>query len=304
MKTELSNLLLTEKYRPVKLEELILDQKESLLNSLKSGKTIPSYIFYSNRPGTGKSSCAKAIANYLDCDMLYLNSSMDRGIDTVRDKIRLYAQSMSSKEGVKRLVFLDEADGLTPQSLNSLRNLMEEYSENCFFIFTCNDLNKIIEPIRSRCILINFERPSKKEILGRLEYICHHEKIETDVEDLVKLIDKCYPDIRAMILTLQSSLLDKKTLLIDYTDYKDTLHAIKNKDTLTIYAKVFGSDFNILAFNRWFFTHLMENANEYGFEKTSKIALSLAEIEKYWNLGANLPIIFIAEMLRIAELLK
>jgi len=300
---ELQKLILTERWRPDNLKDLILENKATVLNNIKSKDTIPSFIFYSNRPGTGKSSCGKAIANELDCDILYLNSSMDRGIDTIRDKIKLFAQSMSSKTGVKRLVLLDEADGLTTQALNSLRNLMEEYSSNVFFIFTANDINKIIEPIRSRCVCINFERPPKKEIISRIEYICQKENIEADIEDIVKLVDTHYPDIRSMILTLQSSLLDKKPLLVDYQDYKDFLSAIKLKDIQTIYAKVYGSDFNILAFNRWFFSHLIAKYDTYGYEKASKIALSLAEVEKYWNLGANLQIIFIAEMLKIGDIL-
>jgi replication factor C small subunit len=199
---------------------------------------------------------------------------------------------------------MDEADGVTTIAQNSLRNMMEEYSENCFFILTANDLNKIIEPIRSRCVLVNFERPNKKEIIGRLEYICQEEKIEADIEDIVKLVDKCYPDIRAMILTLQSSKIDGTPLLVDYQEYADFLHAIKMKDIQTIYHKVFGTNFNILTFDRFMFNYLIENYSELGYSKCSRIALSIAEVEKYWNLGANLNIIFIAEILKISGILN
>jgi replication factor C small subunit len=251
---------------------------------------------------TGKSSCAKAIAKELDCDVKYLNSSLERGIEVVRDEVRLFAQSMSSKEGTKRLVFMDEADGVTSTAQNSLRNMMEEYSSNCFFILTCNDLNKIIEPIRSRCVIINFERPNKREIVSRLEYICSQEKIEADIEDISKLVDKLYPDIRSMILTLQSCKLDNKPLLVDYNEYNEFIKAIKLKDVQTIYSKVFGGSFDILSFNRFFFNHLMENYDKYQV-KTKEIALCLAEVEKYWNLGSNINIIFISEMLKVSDIL-
>lgn len=301
-KTELENKILTEKWRPNSLKDIILENKETLINHLKSGDSIPSFIFYSSSPGTGKTTTAKAIAKELNCDIKYLNSSLERGIEVVRDEVRLFAQSMSSNPKAKRLVFMDEADGITSIAQNSLRNIMEEYSDNCFFILTCNDIGKIIEPIRSRCILINFERPNKKEIVSRLEYICEQEKIQADIEDIVKLTEKLYPDIRAMILTLQSSLLDNKPLLVDYQEFNDFLQAVKLKDVQYIYRKVFGSDFDILAFNRFLFNHLIENYGEYG-SKTKDIALSLAEVEKCWNLGVNLPIVFTAEMLKISDLM-
>jgi len=303
MKNELESMVFVEKYRPDTLKDLILENKQTIINQLKSKNTIPSFILYSNKPGTGKSSCAKAIAKELDCDTLYLNSSLDRGIEVVRDEIRLFTQSMSSKEETKRLVFMDEADGISSVAQNSLRNIMEEYSSNCFFILTANDVSKIIEPIRSRCVMINFERPNRKEIVDRLEYICSEEKIEADIEDIVKLVDKLYPDIRSMIMTLQSCKLDNKPLLVEYDEYNEFIKAIKLKDVQTIYSKVFGSSFDILGFNRFFFNHLMENYDKYQ-GKTKEIALCLAEVEKYWNLGANLPIIFISEMLKVADILQ
>ena len=301
---ELQKLIWTEKYRPKKLDDIIFNDKERIKKYLTTPVSLPSFIFYSSSPGTGKTSLAKIIIDELQCDSLIMNSSIERGIDIVREKIKLFAQSMSSNQKTKRLILMDEADYVTAVAQASLRNMLEEYSDNAFWIFSANDLNKIIEPIRSRCVIFNFERPNKKEIINRLEYICKEEKIEYDIEDLARLINICYPDIRSMILTLQSTKIDNKFLLIEYEEYQDFLKAIKLKDIQTIYSKSFSDNFNILTFVRWFFKYLFENYDKFTYEQVKEISFCLAEIEKNYNLGVNLPIIFIANILKISEILS
>ena len=154
--TPLHRQIWTEAYRPQVFNDVIIDKKSLIENYLKEPNTIPSFLFSSAKPGTGKTTTAKIIAKTLKCDILSLNSSDERGIDTVRDKIKAFAESMSSLEGMKRCVFMDEADRSTSTAQDALKNIIETYSDNCFFIFTCNDISKITEPIRSRCVLINF----------------------------------------------------------------------------------------------------------------------------------------------------
>jgi replication factor C small subunit len=300
MLTGIENLLLTEKYRPSSFDALILAEKEKVKSLLAHPKTLPSLIFYSQSPGTGKTSTAKVIINTLQCDSLLINSSDERGIDTIREKIKNFVRGMSSNEELKKCVFLDEADGLTRQAQDSLRNLMETYSDNCFFIFSCNDLSKLIEPIRSRCLSLGFDRPSKPEILTRLELICVHEKYTVPIEDLMELLERKYPDIRSMISTLQLAIASNTPIVWD-TEYQAFLHAMQTKDIPYLYEKSFSNNFDILGFNRWFFKYLFENYKKFGLEKCSKIAMLLADTEKNWNLGANLQIIFITNIVDISK---
>jgi replication factor C small subunit len=296
--TELENLIWTEKYRPQNFDDLILANKASLLHQLKQSKMIPSFIFYSSNPGTGKTSTAKIIAKTLDCDLLLLNSSDERGIDVIRDKIKLFACSMSSTEG-KRCIFLDEADGLTKPAQDSLRNIIETYCGNCFFIFSCNDISKIIEPIRSRCLNIDFERPDKASILIRLEEICDKEGLKYTTEQLSEMVEYYYPDIRSMIMRLQQCQIDTSAPLIVKENFEDFWKAVKGKNVKYIYDKVYSGEFKIMDFNKWLFRYLYDNYDSFGYEKTAKISLALADTEKHWDLGANLEVIFLSNIMKI-----
>ncbi len=300
--SELNDKILYEKYRPSTFAELICENKVLILKYIEQPKTLPSFIFYSRKPGTGKTSAAKLIAKELECDILQLNASDERGIDTIRDKIKGFSQALSSKHGVKRMVFLDEADYLTSIAQASLRNIMEEMSGNCFFIFTANDISKIIEPIRSRCIQISFDVLSKFEIFKRLAYICKEENIEQFGEvDLRLLIDNYYPDMRSMISYLQNFKLTGEKHKED--EYHIFLKNIKDKNIEYIYDKVYAGQFNIMGFNKWLFKEIFDHYSEYGYEKASKIALLLADTEKSWNLGTNLSIVFLANILKIGEII-
>ena len=297
MSNELESLFFTEKWRPKTIEEVICSQKDMIYDSIKNPKTISSFLFSSVAPGTGKTSMAKAIGNELQCDMLQLNASMDRGIDSIRVIIKEFAQCISSKEGVKRMIFLDEADGMTSQAQECLKSPMETYSDNVFFILSCNNLNRIIPAIRSRCVIISFDNPSKALILERLLYICQNEKINYDIEDLVKLRDLYYPDIRAMILSLQHS------VQIDYFEYENFYKAIKMKDLDYLYKKTYSGSFNLMGFNDFFFQYLYKHYNEFTQKQIVEISQLLADTEKAWNLSSKLPIIFLANIVKITTLL-
>lgn len=298
--TELHNVIFTEKFRPRIFDDLIIDKKSLIMNYLKTPTNIPSFLFTSAHAGTGKTSCSKIIAKHLKCDTLSLNASDERGIDTVREKIKTFAESMSSLEGMKRCVFSDESENYTSIAQDALKNIIETYSDNCFFIFTCNDLSKIIEPIRSRCVLVNFDKPPKVDILNRLKYICKEEQINDITEsDLNRLINLCYPDIRSMVIKLQNYKIDKQDLFTDTNSFIEFASAIKKKEIKYIYERIYSGQFNILEFIKFYFQAIFEHIDKLGLDKTAQLSELLADVEKNWSLGANLDIIFLNCILQI-----
>lgn len=188
--------LFTEKYRPKKFSEIV-----GLKVSFTSIKDLPNLLL-AGRCGIGKTTLAKVIANEFDTDTLYLNASDERGIDVVRIKVKEFA-STASISGKTKLIHFDEADGLTFDAQNTLRNIMEEYSNNTRFVFTCNNIGKIIEPIRSRCMEINLSTPDKEDIKKYLNAIMEAEKIDLPTIDRDKIVSTNYPDIRSMVNALQ-----------------------------------------------------------------------------------------------------
>ena len=194
-----------EKYRPTQFSDLILSTEDrNYFQSLKDKQEIPHLLFTGN-PGVGKTTLSKIIVNdILDCQYLYLNASDENGIDTIRTKISGFAHTKSF-DGKMKVILLDEADALTNQAQDALRNVMEEYSKNCRFILTGNHLHKISKPIQSRCQSINLAPPIK-EIGNRIVTILKSENIQIpddEMPKLLKLIKGNYPDIRSVIGKLQ-----------------------------------------------------------------------------------------------------
>jgi len=302
---ELQKLIYTERYRPQTLDELVLKDDAKLLfkNCKKNPSLIPSFIFYSSKPGTGKTSTAKILINYFGCDSLIINASDERGIDTIRDKINLFVKSMSSND-FKRCVFMDEADGLGNIAMDSLKNLMETYSDNCFFIFSANDLSKIIEPIRSRCTVINFETPDSEIIFDRLKYICNQEKLQCTDDNLYDVVNTYYPDIRAMVNFLQISFFTNATITNPTEQFEKFYEQIRNRNAGKIYEVVYSGQLNIPAFNKWFFHKLFDNCEKLGYNVCRDVGLLLAENEKSFSLGYNHEIIFITSCLKIGDILN
>jgi len=197
------NAIWTEKYRPKKVGDIVGSFKDKIMKYIANSKELPHFLFYSKTPGTGKTTLAKAIINELGCDALVLNSSDDRKIEVIREKVKEFSITQSSKPGLKRAVFLDEFDGMLKASQEALRNVMETYSSNVFFILTCNNINKVIEPLKSRCIIIPFAYPEKDEIYNYLVGVCQSEQMEFTEEGLKLLIEQNYPSIRNCVLALQ-----------------------------------------------------------------------------------------------------
>jgi len=301
--TELHNEIFVEKYRPNRLDNLILKEKNVLKKFLENPKSIPSFIFTSASPGTGKTSTARAIIKELNCDSLMINSSDERGIDTIRDKVSFFVKSLSTN-GAKRCVFLDEADGLTLPAQDSLRNLMESFSDNSFFIFSCNDISKIQKPVVSRCTVLDFATPDKQEIKTKLEFICSQEKISTDSGRLDTLIDMFYPDIRSMIKSLQEIKISGRELISQDLSFIEFWNAIEKKDFEYLRQTTYGGEFDIVGFNKWCFRFVGENWKEWGLEKSSAALRLLADTEKNWQLGATLDVLFFANVLGVMEIIS
>jgi DNA polymerase III delta prime subunit len=197
--------LFVEKYRPRKLEDIVLTSEErAYFESLKSKEEIPNLLFAGN-PGTGKTTLSKIIAtDILDCQYLYINASDENGIDTIRSKVIGFA-STKSLDGKLKIVLFDECDALTLDSQKALRNVIEEYSHNTRFIFTCNYLFKIIPALQSRCQIFNLT-PPLDGVLNRVVAILKHEGItvpDTEKPKLVELVRSGYPDLRRIINDIQ-----------------------------------------------------------------------------------------------------
>jgi replication factor C small subunit len=211
--------LWVEKYRPQVLEDYVGNEiiKNKIADYLKQG-SIQNLLFY-GVAGTGKTTLAKLITKNLNCDLLYLNASDERGIDTIREKIIPFASSMSFND--VKIIILDEADYLTPQAQATLRNTIESCSKTTRFILTCNYLERIISPLQSRCQTFEITPPSKQEVNYKCQNILTKEKIlfyDNNIEDV---INTHYPDIRKIINTLQGSIVEGQ-IKIDDTSLKNT----------------------------------------------------------------------------------
>jgi len=205
----MEEFLWVEKYRPRKVEECVLSQdlKKIFKNVLDKGEL--QNMMFTGTAGTGKTTVARALCNELDLDYIIINGSEESGIDTLRNKIKQFASSVSLSGGLK-VVILDEADYLNPQSTQpALRGFIEEFSANCRFILTCNFKNRIIEPLHSRTSVIEFAMPKKEkealagQFMQRVEQILAVENINSERPVLAELIMKYFPDFRRTLNELQ-----------------------------------------------------------------------------------------------------
>ena len=211
--------LWVEKYRPITLEEYVGNEtiKNKISDYLKQG-SIQNLLFH-GVAGTGKTTLAKLITKNLNCDLLYINASDERGIDTIREKIIPFASSMSFND--VKIVILDEADYITPQAQATLRNTIESCSKTTRFILTCNYLERIISPLQSRCQTFEITPPSKTEVNNKCQDILTQEKVLYYDDSINDVINTHYPDIRKIINTLQGSVVEGQ-IKIDDTSLKNT----------------------------------------------------------------------------------
>ena len=217
-----SNTLWVEKYRPYSLDTYIGNEHlKSKVTIYLQNNDLPHLLLY-GKAGTGKTTLAKILVNNIECDYLYINASDENSVDTVRNKVRHFASTVGFKD--LKVIILDECDYITPNAQAALRNLMETFSKHCRFILTCNYVERIIDPIQSRCQLFQIVPPSKTEVAQRLNQILDEEEINFELEDLKILINSGYPDIRRVINSAQRNVVNGKLKLdissIIQNDYK------------------------------------------------------------------------------------
>ena len=237
----MSNTLWVEKYRPSNLDTYIGNEhlKDKVSVYLVSGD-LPHLLLY-GKAGTGKTTLAKILVKNIECDYLYINASDENNVETVRTKVKNFASTMGFKD--YKIIILDECDYITPNAQAALRNLMETFSKHCRFILTCNFVERIIDPIQSRCQSFQIIPPSKKEVAKHIHNILLKENVMSDMKDLKVLIDSGYPDIRRVINSAQRNVVKDKlkldTTSIIQNDYKlKLLKILKTQDKKTAFKDI------------------------------------------------------------------
>jgi len=236
----MEHLLWVEKYRPSKVEDCILpDGIKQTFQEYVNRKEIPNLLL-SGSAGVGKTTIAKALCEEVGCDYIIINGSDESGIDVLRNKIKNYASSMSLSGG-RKVVIIDEADYLNPNSTQpAMRGAIEEFASNCSFIFTCNFKNRIIDPIHSRCTVIDFKINGSKpkmaaQFMKRVEWILKEEGVKYDREVVAAVITKHFPDNRRILNELQrysiSGTIDKGILAsVSDVQMTELINSMKEKN--------------------------------------------------------------------------
>mgnify|MGYP003110018160 FL=1 len=221
MKTN-NHTLWVEKYRPTTLDTYIGNEhlKGKVEAYLESGD-LPHLLLF-GKAGTGKTTLAKLLVKNIECDSMYINASDENGVDGVRFKIKNFASTVGFKD--MKIIILDECDYISPNAQAALRNVMETFSRHCRFILTCNFVERIIDPIQSRCQSFQIVPPSKGDVAKHIHNILLSENITSEMDDLKVLIDSGYPDIRRIINSAQRNVFKGKlkldTTSIIQNDYK------------------------------------------------------------------------------------
>ena len=204
----MEHLLWTEAYRPKTISDCILPERlKKPFQEYVTQKNIPNLLL-AGGAGVGKTTVAKAMCEEVGCDYMIINGSDENGVDMVRDKIKTYASSMSLAGG-RKVIIIDEADYLSPNAQAAFRNAIESFASNCSFIFTCNFKNKLIEPLHSRCAVIDFALKNNEkaqmaaQVFKRIQGILRSEEVEFDDKVIAEVVKKHFPDFRRVINELQ-----------------------------------------------------------------------------------------------------
>ena len=265
----MEHLLFTEKYRPKKIADCILPERlKTPFQEYVNQNNIPNLLL-AGGAGVGKTTVAKAMCEEIGCDYLVINGSDESGIDTFRVKIKNFASSMSLAGG-RKVIIIDEADYLNPNSTQpALRNAIEEFAGNCSFIFTCNFKNRMIDPLHSRCAVIDFTLKNNEkaqmasQFFKRIQSILRSENIEYEDKVVVELVKKHFPDFRRVINELQRysqfGKIDSGILAhIVEVSIGDIIKYIKDKDFGAIRKWVASNDIDATTFFRKIYDNLYD----------------------------------------------
>tara|TARA_R100001463_G_scaffold105791_1_gene160306 strand:- start:1270 stop:2193 length:924 start_codon:yes stop_codon:yes gene_type:complete len=304
----LEHSLWVERYRPTKLENYIGNEhlKSKVDVYLKSGD-MPHLLLF-GRAGTGKTTLAKMLVNSIECDFLYINASDENSVDTVRNKVRNFASTIGFKD--MKIIILDECDYITPNAQAALRNLMETFSKHCRFILTCNFVERIIDPIQSRCQSFQIVPPSKKEVAIHLHNILTEEEVACKMDDVVSLVNAGYPDIRRVINSAQRQVVDGMLVIDEQAlmenDYKLTLiEILKNDNKKDAFKKIrkLLADSKVTDFSDGF-RLLYDTLDDWASGHTAEVILVLAEGQRDDIVVVDKEINFMATMVKLLTIIK
>ena len=300
--------LWVERYRPTQLENYVGNEhlKAKVERYIKSND-VPHLLLY-GRAGTGKTTLAKLIVKNIECDYLYINASDENSVDTVRNKVRQFASTIGFKD--MKVIVLDECDYITPNAQAALRNLMETFSKHCRFILTCNFVERIIDPLQSRCQVFEIIPPSKKDVAVHLTKVMDLESITYDNEDLKVLIDSSYPDVRKIINATQRSVVDNKVVMDRQStiqnDYKlKVLDILKTQDKKTAFSNLrqLLADNAIRDYSDCF-RLLYDNVDEFAAGNMAAVILILARYEQSDMQVVDKEINFMAMLIELLGVIK
>jgi replication factor C small subunit len=273
-----------EKFRSQTLEQYIgNDAIKARIADCIAKNDIP-HLLFAGSAGTGKTTLAKLIVKNIQCDYLYINASDENGIDTIRDKVKGFA-STASFQPIK-IVILDEADFLTQPAQAALRNLIEEYSAYTRFILTCNYVERLIEPLQSRCELHMLKPPTKGAVA---KHICTNvldvEGITYEMVDVAKVINEFYPDIRSVIKVLQSNVRDSKLTItiLDDNWCKPLVEILKKRDSKAWYqVRQLVADSQVDDFQTAY-RYMFDNLSEFSYGNDAQLSVILDDF--IWRAG-------------------
>ena len=274
-----------EKYRPTSLDTYIGNEHLKSKVRIFIETNDPPHLLFYGRAGTGKTTLSKIITKSIDCECLYINASDENSVDRVRDKVKGFASTLGFQS--LKVIILDECDYITPNAQAALRNLMETFSRHCRFILNCNYVERIIDPIQSRCQSFQIVPPSKKEVAVHLYEILTNENVKFEVDDIATIINGAYPDIRKVINTSQRQVVDgilrmdaREIILNDYKlQILEVLKSSKSKkETFTEIRQIL-ADAKVTDFAD-FFRLLYDEVDIYGSGHIAEVILLIAKYEQ------------------------
>ena len=301
----MSHSLWVEKYRPKDLSTYVGNEhlKEKVKVYLESEDVTHLLLF--GKAGTGKTTLAKIVVNNIDCDYMYINASDENKVDDVRNKIKTFASSVGFKS--LKVIILDECDYLTPNAQAALRNLMETFSKHCRFILTCNYVERIIDPIQSRCQSYKVVPPSKKEVAQQMVNILTQENCQFELDDIALIVNAGYPDIRRVINSAQRQIVDGKlkidTSSVIQNNYKLQLlemlsNGVKLNDIRQLIADNSISDYSEI------YRLLYDEVDNYGNGKQAECIMNIAEAQFQDVNVVDKEINFMSLIIRLLRILK